>query len=176
MHTIKEIDDKLTELFADFEALAASLNFAPVCNLSDEGTIREQKYSGLYLIEVRADIGSTDLAGWIKLLRTEWEHDDYKTNFTSNFKDKRIKKHSELVEWMPFYIGKSENVGKRVKEHITLKLENKTYALKLNARPAMKAREFRLSTLKMPVTNYSILAPKLEEAMRDKIHPLIGRQ
>lgn len=81
-----------------------------------------------------------------------------------------------LSEWMPVYLGKSKNVARRVLEHINLPLEKTTFALKLKARPAMALRAFRFHALELKVENYDIIAPALESALRNRLHPLIGKQ
>lgn len=146
-----------------------------ICELSDEKTIIQQSYAGIYRIDV-CTTGANDLDTWIEEFRAEWEHVDFKKRFTPNFKKKRIAKHSVLVEWMPLYLGKSKNIGKRVTGHINLGLSKSTFALKLKARPGMVNRRLRLHALAVPVTNYDLIVGPLEKALRDHFHPLIGKQ
>jgi hypothetical protein len=81
------------------------------------------------------------------------------------------------MEWMPFYIGKSKHVDCRLREHVHLPLEKKTFALKLNARPTMISRQWRFSTISLErVRNYSVIAPQMESALRNRYHPIVGRQ
>ncbi|MDT8318128.1 MAG: hypothetical protein RQ824_09090 [bacterium] len=77
---------------------------------------------------------------------------------------------------MPLYLGKSKHVGARVLEHINLPLHKTTFALKLKARPTMSTRSFRLHSLQLPVKNYDLIVPALEAALRNRFHPLIGKQ
>ncbi len=147
-----------------------------VCSLSDEKTISEQAYSGIYRIDVSTAGSSITVGEWIQTLRTEWEHDNFKKKFTPNFKEKRIAQHRDLLEWMPLYLGKSKSIGARVLEHINLPLHKTTFALKLKARQSMSTRSFRLHTLKLPVRNYDLIVPALEAALRNHFHPLIGKQ
>jgi hypothetical protein len=176
INRILELDAKLTPLFADLERITEALEMPLVCALSDEKTISEQVYSGIYRIDVSTTGSSLMVGEWIQTLRTEWEHDDFKKKFTPNFKEKRIAQHKVLPEWMPLYLGKSKNVGARVLEHINLPLHKTTFALKLKARPSMSTRSFRLHTLKLPVKNYDLIVPALEAALRNRFHPLIGKQ
>lgn len=176
MKTITEIDLLLTDAFADFNDIAKQLQMEYVCCLSDAKTIALQNYEGLYQIDVRTENGPADVKQWISALRLEWEHPDFLKKFTANFKEKRIRQHTTLPEWMPLYIGKSKQVGKRVWEHINLDLTKSTFAMKIKARPTMAARQFRLSTFRLDVKNYNIIAPALESAFRDRINPLIGKQ
>ena len=176
MYRILKLDAELTHAFADFKNVAMELQPEYVCSLADEKKISEQDYAGIYLIEVHTGGKSIDVKEWISALRLEWEHPDFLKKFTANFKEKRIRHHKSLPEWMPLYIGKSKTVGKRVLEHLNLELDKSTFAMKIKARPTMAKRDFRLSTLRLPVRNYSIIAPALESALRDRINPLIGKQ
>lgn len=73
-------------------------------------------------------------------------------------------------------MGKSENIGKRVSEHLYLAADKRTFALKLKARNLLEGNRYRLSVLRLGVVNYPVLAPKIEEALRKKHLPLVGRQ
>ena len=176
MQRILELDRQLSALFLNFETVAAELEMPLVCLLSDEQTIAQHIYAGLYRIDVSTAGGPTEVSVWVDALRGEWEHEDFKKSFTPNLKKKRIAQHHTLLEWMPLYLGKSKKVGARVLEHINLGMAKTTFALKLKARPGMAARSFRLHTLKLPVKNYDVIAPALETALRNRFHPLIGKQ
>lgn len=176
MQQILEIDQQLTVLFAGFEKIAAELDMPLICPLSDEAAIDRLNYPGLYRIDVSTAGGPTELSAWVNALREEWEHEDFKKSFTPNLKKKRIAQHRTLPDWMPLYLGKSKKVGARVLEHINLEMNKTTFALKLKARPAMASRSFRLHTFELPVKNYDLIAPTLETALRNRFHPLIGKQ
>ena len=176
MNRIIELDAKLTPLFAELENISNSLIMLPICNLSDEKTISEQVYPGIYRIDVSTAGASVTVEEWIRTLRAEWEHNDFKEKFTPNFKEKRIVQHKTLPEWMPLYLGKSKRVGARVLEHINLPLNKTTFALKLKARPSMSTRSFQLHALRLSVSNYNLIVPALEAALRNRFHPLIGKQ
>lgn len=176
MHRILELDRQLSTLFANFDDVATELEMPLVCSLSEEETIAQHTYPGLYRIDVSTAGGPTEVSAWVEALRQEWEHEDFKKSFTPNLKKKRIAQHRELPDWMPLYLGKSKKVGMRVLEHINLGMKKTTFALKLKARPGMAARSFRLHTLELPVQNYDVIAPALETALRNRFHPLIGKQ
>lgn len=176
MHRLHTLDKQLTTLFSNFEDIAGELDLPVVCSLSDEKKIAEQAYPGIYLIDVSTAGTTCDLASWIETFRLEWEHADFKKKFTPNLKKMRIARHNQLLEWMPLYIGKSKNVGARVLEHINLGLDKTTFALKLKARPTMAKRMFRLHTLELRVSNYDLVVPTLEAALRNRFNPLIGKQ
>lgn len=176
MNQIHILDAELTRVFKEFQSVASELRPEFVCGLADEEKISKQNYPGLYLIEVHTDSKNIDVKEWISALRLEWEQPEYLRSFTANFKERRIRQHMVLLDWMPLYIGKSKNVGKRVLEHLNLGLEKSTFAMKIKARPKISERKFRLSTLPLPVKNYDIIAPALESALRDRLNPLIGKQ
>lgn len=176
MQRIIELDHELSNLFLNFKKTVSELEMEYICELSNEPKILLQSYPGIYRIDVSTAGTLGDLATWIGEFRSEWEHQDFLKKFTPNFKLKRIAQHTKLNEWMPLYLGKSKNVGKRVHEHINLELEKTTFALKLKARPTMAARKLRLMTLHLPVQNYNLIAPALEAELREKFNPLIGKQ
>lgn len=158
-----------------FGEILPSLAFQQVCKLGDLETIRQQTYAGLYLIEMAAPLGSGDLDSWARQFVETWDDPRYK-HFTPSTKKKRLSRHSELKDWMPLYLGKAKNIGKRVWEHIHLSMEQPTTALKLNARHNLKDASFRLSTLAVPVKNYDIILPIMEAGFRNMINPIVGRQ
>lgn len=176
MNRLSAIDHQLSVLLAPLSVIAAEVDMPLICPLSDEREISRHTYRGLYRIDVSTIGENRDLAQWLSLFRSEWEHADFKKSFTPNLKKKRIAGHTVLSEWMPVYLGKSKNVARRVLEHINLPLEKTTFALKLKARPAMALRAFRFHALELEVENYDIIAPALESALRNRFHPLIGKQ
>lgn len=94
----------------------------------------------------------------------------------SNSKKGRIKQHSELKEWIPLYIGKSKNIGNRLREYRYLGRDNKTYALKLQSRDHLKDDRFRISTVRIDVINFDWIMPVAERYFRNERNPIIGRQ
>ncbi len=174
---IDTIDRALSPLFAELVSAAQDLAFVFICDLSDSKTIAAQTYKGVYLIEVHTASSHTDFDQWALEFRAEWDLPEYHRKFTCTTKDKRIQRHGgTLKEWIPLYIGKSKNVADRVKQHLILDMEARTFALKIRARPNMAARQFRLSTLKLDVNNYDLIAPVLEKTLRDRENPIIGKQ
>lgn len=67
-------------------------------------------------------------------------------------------------------------MGGRVKEHIFKELGKNTFALKLMERTNLKNETFRLSTIKLEVENYDWIVPVIENSLRNRINPIIGRQ
>ena len=176
MQRLEKVDRQLSLALKPIADIAASVEMPFICLLSDEAEIAKHTYPGVYRIDVQTSGTADDLADWIAAFQAEWEHADFKKWFTPNLKKKRIAGHKTLPEWMPLYLGKSKNVAKRVLEHINLPLEKTTFALKLKARPAMGSRVLRFHALEVRVKNYDAIVPVLEASLRNRLHPLIGRQ
>lgn len=176
MERIEELDKLLTALFHNFDEISKEIVVPIICQLSDERVIAQQQYPGIYRIDVNTSGSNKDFKSWVTDFQCDWEHSDFKKKFTPNTKKKRIKCHNTLDEWLPIYLGKSKNVAARVLEHINLGIEKTTFALKLKARSNMANRQFRLSALRLQVKNYDLIAPALENALRNRFNPIIGKQ
>jgi len=77
---------------------------------------------------------------------------------------------------MPIYIGKSEHVGDRIYQHLFKELKQSTSALKLMERKNLNKYTFRVSTIKVNVINYAEIVTRVEQELRNKINPVIGKQ
>lgn len=181
MDRIRGFDEGLNNLFKEFDEIAASIPFNLIGNLLDGSLVDDQKYPGIYLIEVCTSGESTEtIENWLTKFCEEWLDEKYTRQFVANPKKKRLKIHldkGELDEWMPLYIGKSKNINRRLWEHVNLPLNKSTFALKLKERPTMITRSWRFSTINLQnIRNYDILAPKIEQIMRKKFHPIVGKQ
>jgi hypothetical protein len=181
LEKIFAVDQALGDLLKGFETAASSIPFKMVGNLLDDDLVSQQSYPGIYFIEVNTrSTAPVTLEQWIDTFRLEWLDDKYRNQFVANPQKRRIQTHlasGELKEWMPVYIGKSKHVDCRLREHVHLPLEKKTFALKLNARPTMMSRQWRFSTISLEgIRNYSLVAPQMESALRNRYHPIVGRQ
>lgn len=179
MRRIIEIDNALSALFDGFGETVRSLEMDQICLLNDHETILRQNYPGIYRIDVQVvePTGEKDgVAGWMRDFVAEWDHADYVGKNTPTTKKNRIKMHRTVAEWMPIYIGKSSNIANRVSQHITLPLEKRTVAMKLATRRMWTERNFRLSTMHLPVKHYALIAPQVEAELRAHLNPLVGRQ
>lgn len=181
MDHIHKLDTALNELFRDFDQIAGSIPFTPIGNLLNDALVEKQEYPGVYFIEVNtANTSLQTVEQWINQFCIEWLDEQYIKQFVANPRKKRMKVHlqrDQLDDWMPLYIGKSKHIDRRLWEHVHLELSKKTFALKLKARPTMMSRDWRFSTINLSgVQNYDVLAPKIENAMRRKYHPIVGKQ
>lgn len=181
MLDFKIIDSEVTKLQIAVREYAETLKFNIDCEFKlaeeiSEIPWAELNYKGIYLIEIKNNQRFETINLWIENFKEEWENSLYKLRFVPNLKKKRIAYHKELTDWIPIYIGKSKNVGGRVKEHIFKKLGKNTFALKLMERTNLKNETFRLSTIKLEVENYDWIVPVIENSLRNRINPIIGRQ
>lgn len=137
--------------------------------------INTLNYKGVYLIEIKTD-SSIDFKVWLNEFAQKWVYEEYKSLSTPSIKLTRTSEHKELKEWFPLYIGKSKNISNRIKEHIELRLDQRTTALKLRARKNLHESVFRISTIKIDVENYDLIVPQVEAGLRKRLNPIIGRQ
>lgn len=177
MHRIPDIDRQITQLLKPVPAIAAAIQMPVICGLEDEAAIeRDTSFPGLYRIDVSTAGHHGDLVQWFASFKADWECDSAKGGKSSALIKKRLLQHRALQEWMPVYVGKSRNVAGRVASHIHLPFSSSTYGLKLRARPGLALRAFRLHAIELKAVNYDVLAPALESALRERFHPLVGRQ
>lgn len=143
-----------------------------------ENKFRQINYPGIYLLEIKNSFIHSDFTEWINDFESIWlgEERCFEKCFTPNLKKKRIKCHTELKEWIPLYIGKSKNIRNRLGEHFFKKLNQTTFSLKLLERKNLHNNIFRLSTIQLDVRNYNIIMPIIENELRDKLNPIVGRQ
>lgn len=101
---------------------------------------------------------------------------------TSTFKDFDVNLRSE---WNSFYIGKSENLRTRVKEHCFHELNCSTYSLKLKRRDELidtcnfSLSYYDLKDIEPFLKNKEILQfviTNLERELRKEIKPWVGKQ
>lgn len=180
MDRFKHIDDQLTIQLSALVNLTSNLSFDVMLTFTlddsvDHNIWPDLKFSGIYLIEIKTD-PSRDYNDWLVEFKNEWEKDEFKKSNVPNLKTKRTTKHCQLGQWFPLYIGKSKSIDKRIKEHINLGLEQPTTSLKLKARGNLYGQVFRVSVVRVNVLNYDLIMPQLENLLRDRINPIIGRQ
>lgn len=99
----------------------------------------------------------------------------------SRFYPKRALHHVSKINsgmFIPFYLGKETNVQRRLNGHAKGKKEASTYSLKLNSRPdVIKGIKFRFGFVPIPAPPDAFYCiALLEHALRERLHPIIGRQ
>lgn len=138
------------------------------------------KKKGVYLFELNLD--SNLLAGKkrntkIKNFAEAWSKRRQDSFFSSSVIKKRLSMYENFdKQWLPLYIGKNKDVYKRILEHINLSPAKNTYAMKLKHRSNLHGLQFRVSVIEIDVFNYDFIVPHIERILREKYHPLIGKQ
>jgi hypothetical protein len=176
MRSIEQLDLNVSEALSEFDKLTEQINFGPTHALTDETDLEGLAYPGVYKIDIRTTDLHADLPSWISWFEPLWHAPDYKLRFVPNIRKGRVRMHTELLQWMPLYVGKSRCVSKRVREHLSLPIDKNTFALKLSARQNLVGQEFQVSAIKLSVNNYDVFAPRLENIMRNRFNPIVGKQ
>lgn len=88
----------------------------------------------------------------------------------------RIKDHTNTIDWIPLYIGKSEKVISRIAQHITLKKESTTSSMKLRAREKFNEDIFAVRIIPLKTEHYSFIAHYIESELRKTINPIVGKK
>ncbi len=182
MKKIENIDIELTPVLTKLksnrmiETIVNELNdksrtilFTLDCKKEDFSSIPTN--SGLYLFETKKD-SAEEISEWISNL---WIEKVIK--FTPSIKKKRIIANANN-EWIELYLGKCNNVHKRIIEHIFLEGHKQTYALKLKARiKNLEKQQFRIKWFCFgQINEYHTISSILESEIRKRINPIIGRQ
>ncbi len=110
-------------------------------------------------------------------IKKYWKHRSVRAMWSPGIKDSRVSVHKEFIDgWIPFYIGKSRYLEKRVREHVFQDRGKTSFGMKLKARKNLYGLEFRISYIKIDVKNYDMIVPYVESAMRNKYNPITGKQ
>ena len=119
----------------------------------------------------------------IKNLISDWNQKGY-IKYPKVVK-KRFSKHKNIniKNEYPFYIGKSEKLGNRIKEHITYEKTASTFSLKLKGRDFFDEKNITFSYWKLPdeLDNCTkeikqFIITQIERELRNKLNPWIGKQ
>ena len=179
-----QIDQGISQQLKKLSLLAESMTLTEVAlfelsDLTDVIAEEAHHYPGIYLFEIRADLSIKSCGDWLDEFTELWLNHEEPIAWVPGIKQIRIKAHKRagsLSEWVPLYIGKSRNVGKRISEHIHKGREKTTFAMKLKIRRIFYGQSFRVKTLQLNIENYDVIAPHLESFFREKWHPLVGKQ
>ncbi|EGR0439598.1 hypothetical protein FDE29_24095 [Vibrio parahaemolyticus] len=131
--------------------------------------------SGIYFIEVKTSAFCRGKKDWKEEFIKFWDEDKFHGCFTPKSKKKRLDAHNERQLWTPLYIGKCQNIRKRLINHRDLRLDQRTRGLKLNARGIYKnSSNFRVSYIPVSKDLYSSISSKVETHFREEINPIVG--
>lgn len=141
--------------------------------------------SGIYMFWADFTSWSNDSNHtWSKLLSEFLDSWDKPTESVSYFpksnrgRAKTTLGNTEHGNIVPFYLGKSEHLAKRVDQHLYLDPNKKTYALKLKSRSEfLSGIIFQVTWLPLETTkdNY-FLVSKVESLLREELSPIVGKQ
>lgn len=117
------------------------------------------------------------------LLVKEWKSDN-RNKIPNIIKKRRHKYDKEYLKgdnWIPFYIGKSNNFGNRINEHFNKEISSETYSLKLNCITSdfFKDCDYRIKFIEMTQLvedKYYWSVVNIESKLREKLHPICGKQ
>ncbi|WP_392471388.1 hypothetical protein ACF3OC_08375 [Sphingobacterium cellulitidis] len=177
---VNEIIDNLDDLDLKFETYLSSLEFieAGHFNMSNyEVNIDWSKIKcpGIYMISIHTD--NSDVQVWIKNFKLLWEIEEYKWKFVPNTKKKRINMHLGTMDYLQLYLGKSQSIFHRVRQHIEAAIDKNTFALKLKMRENIQHVEYKLQYIPLPPSkHYEYICSRAEFYLRNKFNPIIGKQ
>lgn len=99
--------------------------------------------------------------------------------FLHHFCLRPLKNNFENEEWIPFYLGINKNIQGRVYQHI--KCDSSTFSMKLShlSETVFIGYPIRLSTFVIPYIESKrryMLVKEIESIVRERLHPLVGKQ
>ncbi len=112
---IQEIDDLVSKIKADVIDYALTLEFTNCINFKPGDKTKFEgipKSPGLYFFSIK-NTNNKAFADWLSWFQPIWEMDYIKKKFTPNTSKKRVNVHlkkNDCTEWIPLYLGKSQNI------------------------------------------------------------------
>ncbi len=199
MISLTEVDEKITENIISLEKLVKKNNFDKNILITTTITCEEiiipdidnLSSMGIYFFELKLDGQITNKEKWIKWtngFKTEWDKPKrkngeklkapitYKGRIEAHYKKKNT--FFKTMKWIPLYLGKSQELSKRINEHLNDELNDTTYSLKLGKRNFLKGKTIRVSVIEFDakIKNYNVIAPHIERIKREDLNPIIGKQ
>lgn len=176
--TIKDIDNDLFKISQQLDKFAAQVDFVDFHEFILETDLKctpdlPPKKNGIYRFDFFIEDDSGEVSDWMKNFCEEWINTD--VTWVPGTRKKRISQHKELREWIPLYIGKSKDVRQRVLQHLYQKIDATTFGMKLMGRKNLYGKKFRVSWIPLEITHYDFIAPALEQRLRNRFHPIVGR-
>ncbi|MBS1186617.1 MAG: hypothetical protein H6R04_635 [Burkholderiaceae bacterium] len=135
---------------------------------------------GIYFFDIQFPFRtSKDFLNFIDMWGSKGTANPQKS--TSRAYPKRATSHVKKVEageFVPFYVGKHKNVRSRVIQHLTGAAESGTYGLKLLSRAELlKGCKLRVSGITFNIAPDAYFSMEfLEAALRERLHPMVGKQ
>jgi hypothetical protein len=168
--------EKLDKLFDEKDFI--ELTKFRLCERKEMHLNEVNKIKGIYLFEIK-NSKLLFFQDWIKDFENNFKipKHNYPQNWAPNINKSRTKKYSnEKVSWIPLYLGKSENIKKRINEHLDSNIGKAPSALKLKQRFNIDGELFRLKYIDFGnLNNYLTIAAIVEKQLQNKIKPILGR-
>ncbi len=182
-----KIDNAINEELAKLKPVIDDLEFdedsALMFELNEEvGTIcNNHRFQGVYFFEVKLPAcqnGEKTPEDLLDEFVTLWRDSAYHMKWTPGIKQSRLLANKQIASegWIPLYIGKSRDVGKRVNDHIMMNLAKTQFAMKLKSRKNLYTYMFRVRFIKIDVLHYDMIVPYVERELRNRLNPIAGKQ
>jgi len=136
------------------------------------------KEPGLYLFEINLRV--TPTAELLTKFGNKWNTDRIQAGTSPRFYPGKVNKAltARDADWVPFYLGKEENIKKRVSQHIAGPNNKKTSALRLQDNATLfKEADLRVGYAQIAIPkDLHFLLGLIEKAVRSRLNPIVGRQ
>lgn len=103
--------------------------------------------------------------------------------WTPGIKAKRCNYHRAIQQdnvlfhegWIPMYLGKSQNLYARIKQHYDQPSERASFGMKLKSRKTIFGIKIRVQVMTLSSKHSKTILPYVEYRLRDKLQPIIGQ-
>lgn len=148
------------------------------CSIEENSYVNIKNTFGIYVFYIKPVEAYS-----LESLTEKWNQKGY--DKYPKIVQKRFSKHTDIninTEYV-FYIGKSEELGSRIKQHITHKGKTSTYSLKLKGRDFFNKENITFSYWELPLELSKcskeikqFIITQIETELRDRLNPWIGKQ
>lgn len=138
---------------------------------------------GIYLFQIKSECSYN-----FESLKKEWEekaknlgYRKFPKIYKGRFNELAIES-TKVNEEYAFYLGKGEDLGGRIEQHICHELDNSTYGLKIKGRTQFENCltysfwELPIECTKENKAINQFIMTQLESSIRNRLHPLVGKQ
>lgn len=179
MKKITQIDNEISKQLSLLEKEINTLEFKTYYEftvLESKNNFNKYKlnFQGIYFIEIEKKGNNITFSQWVDKFKTEWENKSFFNR--PQIRQKSINNVKLTNNWIPLYIGKSQEIGNRLYKHLFLENKKSTYALKLYDKAFLKHEKIRIKAIEINVENYDQIVPFIERKLRDEINPIVGKQ
>lgn len=180
-----EIDNIISEQLDLVRKKINKGHFETLCdfNLKELSVLKEKAEGlrgkkGIYLFEI-CNKDAVVFDEWISDFTPKFrgKENEYLHKWTPNIVKKRTSEHKgNIIRWIPFYLGKSKDIAKRLDTHINSRLGKPPQGLKLKERGNLDSQLFRVKYMDLDyIVNYDVIVVEIEKKLRDEINPIVGK-